>query len=104
MSRQHLLAEIADLADEFSEVDGNGLHNERWCGISDSKRVIINAPSVSNKSQGEWIAYTGMLPPEFHGKHYCSNCGHVLHLALNGGIYNYCPNCGTKMKRVDDEN
>ena len=46
VSKRYLLAEIDDLADEFSEVDENGLHSERWCGIMDSKLVILNAPSV----------------------------------------------------------
>ena len=47
VSRRYLLAEIDDLADEFSEVDENGLHGERWCGILDSRGIIVNAPSVS---------------------------------------------------------
>lgn len=49
VSKRYLLAEIDDLADEFSETDENGLHNERWCGIMDSKCVIMNAPSVSDQ-------------------------------------------------------
>ena len=47
VSKRYLLAEIDDLADEFSEVDENGLHSERWCGILDSRGIIVNAPSVS---------------------------------------------------------
>lgn len=62
-------------------------------------KYIDSAPSiVIEPKQGEWIAYIGMHPPEFHGKHYCSNCYHTIHLALNGGVYNYCPNCGARMK------
>lgn len=49
VSRRYLLAEIDDLADEFSEVDENGLHSERWCGILDSKGIIVNAPSVLDR-------------------------------------------------------
>ena len=45
-SKEYLLAEIDDLADEFSEIDENGLHSERWCGILDSRGIIVNAPSV----------------------------------------------------------
>lgn len=47
VSRRYLLAEIDDLADEFSEIDENGLHSERWCGILDSRGIIVNAPPVS---------------------------------------------------------
>ena len=46
VSRRYLLAEIDDLADEFSEIDENGLHSERWCGILDSRGIIVNTPSV----------------------------------------------------------
>ena len=56
----------------------------------------INIPSET-RPIGEWIAYTGMQPPELHGKHYCSNCHHALHLALNGGVYDFCPSCGYQM-------
>ena len=48
--------------------------------------------------RGEWIPLKGMQPPELHGKHYCSNCDYILHLSLNGGVYNYCPNCGADMR------
>lgn len=70
ISREYLLAEIDDLADEFSETDENGLHNERWCGISDAKRIIINTPFVSNRPQG-WIPCSERLP-EKEGHYLCS--------------------------------
>jgi PHP family Zn ribbon phosphoesterase len=57
----------------------------------------------TDRPTGDWIAYKGMQPPEFHGKHYCSNCYHAIHLASNGNVYNYCPNCGARMKGADDE-
>ena len=63
VSKRYLLAEIDDLADEFSEVDENGLHSERWCGILDSKGIIVNAPSVSDRPQ-EWIPCSERLPEE----------------------------------------
>ena len=57
---------------------------------------IIEA--LEEQRTGKWIAYKGMQPPELHGKHYCSNCYHAIHLASNGNVYNYCPNCGAKME------
>ena len=54
-------------------------------------------------SHGKWVAYEGMQPPEFRGKHYCSECGHDLHLSLNGGSYNFCPNCGADMRGDSDK-
>lgn len=96
ISREYLLAEIDDLADEFSETDENGLHNERWCGISDAKRVIINTPFVSDRLQGEWI-----IEQDGQGCTYgkCSVCG----MKQYAGYLNFCPDCGSKMKGADDE-
>ena len=71
ISKEYLLAEIDDLADEFSETDENGLHNERWCGISDAKRVIINTPFVSDRPQG-WIPCSERLPEPGSWAIWCS--------------------------------
>ena len=90
-SKEYLLAEIDDLADEFSEIDENGLHSERWCGIIDAKQIIINAPSVSDRPQGEWII-------EIDANNYtygrCSICG----MRQYAGHLNFCPNCGADMR------
>lgn len=93
VSKRYLLAEIDDLADEFSEVDENGLHSERWCGILNSKGVIVNAPSVSDRPQGEWTN-AGVLTVQ------CSNCKSEFHELE---AMNYCPNCGARMKGADDD-
>lgn len=95
ISREYLLAEIDDLADEFSETDENGLHNERWCGILDAKWIIVNAPFVSDRPQGEWI-----IEIDVNGNTYgrCSICG----MKQYAGQLNYCPNCGAKMKGIDN--
>ena len=95
VSRQYLLAEIDDLADEFSEVDENGLHSERWCGIMDAKQIIINTPFVSDRPQGEWIemyrnGFGNMICM-------CSKCN--FHATKS----NFCPNCGTDMRGEKDE-
>lgn len=110
VSRRYLLAEIDDLADEFSEVDENGLHGERWCGISDAKCVIVNAPSVADRPQGEWV------PFEYGDErwHKCTACGvadrYIEYVERPNGttgklvaIRNYCPNCGAKMKGADED-
>ncbi len=102
ISKEYLLAEIDDLADEFSELDENGLHSERWCGIMDAKQIIMNAPSVSDRPQGEWLKFglgrgTRIL--------FCTNCERRIEVPLSQGDSNYdfCPNCGAKMKGADDE-
>lgn len=85
-----LLLELSDLIDEFSELDERGLHNERWCGIMDSKGVIVNAPSIDLvrckeckkahltydgecKYCDEWTDDDGNYIEVYHdGNHYCS--------------------------------
>lgn len=73
-SKNYILLELSDLLDEYSEVDENGLHDPKWCGIKEAYGVVKNAPAA-DRPQMEWIAIEGMQPPELHGKHYCSNCG-----------------------------
>lgn len=92
MSKQYLLAEIDDLADEFSELDENGLHSERWCGIMDAKQIIINALFVLDRPQGKWIWDEQILGLV------CSECKEL-------GIErsNFCPNCGADMKGDPNE-
>lgn len=41
-----VLAEIMDFIDEYSEVDGSGLHNPKWCAMEEAKDVILNAPAM----------------------------------------------------------
>ena len=94
VSRQYLLAEIDDLADEFSELDENGLHSERWCVIMDAKQIIINAPFMSDRPQGEWIATRSQCGWK------CSLCGTEYRMLKKG---NFCSNCGARMKGADDE-
>ena len=101
-SKEYLLAEIDDLADEFSEIDENGLHSERWCGIMDAKQIIINTPFMSDRPQGEWLKFglgrgTRIL--------FCTNCERRIEVPLSQGDSNYdfCPNCGACMKGTDNE-
>ena len=98
-SKEYLLAEIDDLADEFSEIDENGLHSERWCGIMDAKQIIINTPFMSDRPQGEWIEVD-----DYFIRCKCSICGWESH-KYEDDVYGmpYCPNCGAIMKGASNE-
>lgn len=93
VSRRYLLAEIDDLADEFSEVDENGLHSDRWCGIMDSKGIIVNAPSVSDRPQGHYIKGR-------NGEWYCSECKRIDD---KYSVARFCWHCGARMRGADDD-
>lgn len=48
---------------------------------------------------GKWMTASGMLPPEYHGRKYCSACSQfALHDRFGRERLSwYCPNCGVKM-------
>ena len=82
------------------------LDSDRWV-IRDIAVEIKSLPSVDPKT-GEWIKATGMMPPEFHGHHCCSECGDFANMGAPLGnredLSRYCPNCGAKMyKDGEDE-
>lgn len=65
------------------------------------KKYILAIPSVV-RPQGEWIKFglgrgTRIL--------FCTNCERRIEVPLSQGDsnYNYCPNCGARMKGADDE-
>lgn len=69
--------------------------------------ILKSLPSAEPKT-GEWIKATGMMPPEFHGHHCCSECGDFANMGAPLGnredLSRYCPNCGAKMyKGGEDE-
>lgn len=59
------------------------------------------------REKGKWIKATGMMPPEFHGHHYCSECGNFANMKPPFGnredLSKYCPNCGVDMRKKESE-
>lgn len=51
---------------------------------------------------GRWIKATGMMPPEFHGHHCCSECGNFANMEPPFGnredLSKFCPHCGAEMR------
>ena len=71
------------------------------------RKDIVDAPAVNAEPvrHGKWIDADGMLPPEYHGKKYCSVC---LEFALydrfgRERLSQYCPFCGAKMDDQEKE-
>ena len=67
--------------------------------------MAIDALEQESK-RGKWIKATGMMPPEFHGHHYCSECGNFANMEPPLGnredLSKYCPNCGKGMESDTD--
>ena len=69
--------------------------------LSFLKERIESLPSAEPKT-GRWIKATGMMPPEFHGHHCCSECGNFANMEPPFGnredLGRFCPNCGADMR------
>ena len=79
--------------------------------ISETKAREIEAYNMAIEAlaerTGEWIKATGMMPPEFHGHHCCSECGNFANMETPFGnredLGRFCPNCGAIMIGGDIE-
>lgn len=69
--------------------------------LADAHEFIDALPSA-DRQQGKWIKATGMMPPEFHGHHCCSECGNFANMEPPFGnredLSEFCPNCGARME------
>lgn len=81
------IKEIAGII--FQKVNGANFDD-----VSDAAVAIYRA-NYRKQSEGEWLCiYLNKF--EHLSKHKCSECGFV-----NTTRYNYCPNCGAKMKGAE---
>lgn len=74
----------------------------------DTLVMRIDALPSAEPKTGEWIKATGMMPPEFHGHHCCSECDNFANMEPPFGnredLSKFCPNCGARMyKDGEDE-
>ena len=68
---------------------------ERW-----NRRVNDGVESnEADRPQGEWIFRREFVEDTPFTGHRCSNCNYWKSM----GAWNYCDNCGAKMKGADDE-
>lgn len=60
--------------------------------------VLYNA-GYRKQSKGKWVCKWKSTFPQYEPSVYaCSVCGYERTV-----LYNYCPNCGAKMQRKEDE-
>lgn len=97
-AKEYILSELSDLLEEYSELDENGLHDPKWCGVREAYGIVKNAP-FADRPKGEWKHLKG-------DEWLCSECGHVIRTEgswehpLERGK-DYCEHCGARMKGAD---
>lgn len=103
ISRQ---AAIDALADMHCKSDEDGYV---WIIRSDAWARIDALPSVTPKRKcGKWNAYYHGINETPSFTYSCNQCGYSAPYGLYGGKYsqkewNFCPNCGAKMRGEQDE-
>ena len=95
ISRSALKKVISEYIDEYSDLDNEGYHNEKWCAMKEAEMAIDNAPTAEPKT-GEWID-TGDMQEYWSEEFKCSICGAKDHW------HNFCPNCGAYMRKGEEE-
>ena len=93
ISRSALLEAIAE---EFFKTDPTG---EEQLGYLACSRIVREFPTVDAEvvRHGRWLNKTERIYADLNYRFDCSVCSHIFYAA---GIetFNYCPNCGAKMR------
>ena len=64
ISRQDTIDRINEYIEEYSEIDSDGNHSEKWCAMQEAKMTIENLPSaqpeqLTDKEQRIFLAAMG---------------------------------------------
>lgn len=107
------MADLIDRDDLMRKHTTSFSHNNRHNTVTELQvllKLINEQPSVEAVSvvHGHWLKATGMMPPEYFGRHVCSVCDHFAPNEFHG--YNthewlspICPHCGAKMDKKGGE-
>ena len=94
MTREEVVKWLESLKRETGKAENCALWH-----YAESIDMAIKALSPEDRPTGEWIKATGMMPPEFHGHHCCSECGNFANMEPPFGnredLSKFCPNCGS---------
>ena len=91
------LIKRSDAIKDLCDISNNSDMPEDWHrGMSVAISALSRGPSA-DRPQGEWI---GVEEDWRHQIEFwkCSECDFAA-----SSMYNYCPNCGARMKGADDE-
>ena len=51
ISRQDTIDRINEYIEEYSEIDSDGNHSEKWCAMQEAKMTIKNMPSAQPENK-----------------------------------------------------
>jgi hypothetical protein len=72
---------------------------DNFCGNTDDKKRPEWCPMKEQQPKtARWEKRTGMMPPEYHGHYWCSNCDWHGKYNEREKDYKFCPACGAKME------
>ena len=80
-------------------IDEYGLA-EGYCIISIDTMMHYIPREEEQPKVARWEKRTGMMPPEYHGHYWCSNCEWHGRYNEREQEYKYCPACGAKMENA----
>ena len=103
ISGQAAIDAIEDYLDEYSGLDEEGYHGEKWCAMAEARMVIENLPSAQPKRKtGKWNGYNADNPDWLRddGSPVFLTCSECYGMVMNNGSahWNFCPNCGADMR------
>lgn len=86
------------------QVTCNGKQIAVMLMAKDVNEMILEKVPSADRPQGEWIGEAdGYADGEFvYDTWYCSNCDYAVD-DDEPPTWNFCPNCGARMKGADDE-
>lgn len=101
------MAEYINREAVLAEMTSKPLPNDASHLYLAMRGIVSKAPTadVAEVKHGEWKAIVkqdNYFEPPYCDTCKCSVCGYVIDVSETD--YNYCPNCGAKMKRSDDKN
>lgn len=65
----------------------------------DLRKCYAELMKEQQPKTARWEKRTGMMPPEYHGHYWCSNCEWHGRYNECEADYKFCPACGAKMEK-----
>ena len=103
ISTQAVIEALAELVPYVIDDDVTRAYMD---GLTDACDLICQLPSAQpERIRGRWYKLTGMMPPEYMGVYFCSNCNEP---AMRDWKHHkqtrtaFCPNCGAEMRDTQD--